>query len=97
MALIKEKMTQFGMVADYWKIGMISIDRDREEASYSINLYLNRDANSFIESKSVSLLGLEDKTEYRKYFGGSNYTSIVNACYEHAKAKVEYFKNAING
>ena len=96
MALIKEKMTQFGMVANYWRVGMISIDRHRQEASYSLELYLSKDADEFIESHSVSLLGMEDKTEYELYFNNLN-KNIIKTCYEHAKAKVDYFKTAIDG
>ena len=96
MALIKEKQTKFGVTANYWRVGMISIDRHRKEASYSLELYLSKDADEFIESHSVSLLGMEDKTEYELYFNNLN-KNIIKTCYEHAKAKVDYFKTAIDG
>ncbi len=97
MALIKEKMAQFGIPASYWRVGMISIDRHRKEASYSLNLFFDRDAEEFLETKAVSLLGIKDKTQYDEYFAGSEFDNIVQACYEHAKAKVNYFKTAIDG
>jgi len=96
MALIKEKTTSFGMTASYWRVGMISIDRNMKEASYSLILYFDRDADEFIETYAVSLLGVEDKTEYEQYFSNSNYINITTACYEHAKT-TEFFKNAIDG
>lgn len=97
MALIKEERTKIGITASYWRVGMISIDRHRKEASYSLNLFFDRDAEEFLETHSVSLLGIEDKTQYDEYFAGSEFDNIVQACYEHAKAKVDYFKTAIDG
>lgn len=96
MALIKNKVTRFGIEAGYWKVGMISKDRHMKEASYSLNLYLKKGADDFIESYTVSLLGMQDKTMYNEYFEGQKYPDIETACYEHAKKYEEFFKDAIS-
>lgn len=88
---IKEKMTQFGIPAKYWKLGMITIDRNLKEASYSLNLYISPEAPNFIDGYTVSLLGMEDKTQYNEYFEGNKYGNIYAACYEHAKNHEEFF------
>lgn len=99
MALQKNKMTDFGIEASYWKIGMVTIDRQMKEATISINLFLNKDSEKFIETYIVSsLMGKDDKKLYNKYFEYKNneYTDIYNACYMYAKENEEYFKDAID-
>lgn len=99
MALIKEKSTEFGLLASYWKIDMITIDRRMKEVSFCINLYMNKDAKNFIETYVVSqLMGKQDKTLFNQYFGEdiNNFTDIYNACYEYTKDNEEFFKDAIS-
>ncbi|HAK44056.1 MAG TPA: hypothetical protein DCM59_16905 [Clostridium sp.] len=96
MALIKNKVTRFGIEAGYWKVSMISIDRHMKEAAYSLHLYLKKGASDFIESYTVSLLGMEDKSMYLEYFEGDKYPNIYTACYEHAKTHEEFFKDAFS-
>ncbi|WP_346961235.1 hypothetical protein [Clostridium sp.] len=99
MALIKEKMTQFGIPASYWKVSMVSIDRNMKEAAFSLNLYITKDAKNFIESFTISsLMGKEDKTLYEEYFENKDgkFTDIYNICYEYAKNHEEFFKDAIS-
>lgn len=98
MALIKNKTTDFGIEANYWKVSMITIDRNLQEATFSICLYLNKNAKAFIECYSViSLLNKEDKTLFEEYFGTHNtYRDVYNACYEYVKKYEDYFKDAID-
>lgn len=97
--LIKSKMTNLGVEANYWRLSMISIDRHMKEASFSLNLYISKESyengSQFIESYNVSLLGLEDKTIYESYFETNAYTSVYDACYAYAKSHDEYFMDAI--
>lgn len=97
MAFIKEKETDFGITANYWRLSMISIDRDMKEASFSFNLYFKKGAKQFIESYVVSdFMGLEDKTLYNEYFESGKYPNLYTMCYEYAKKYVDFFKDAIS-
>lgn len=98
MALIKEKKTDFGIIASYWRLDIVTINREMQEASFALNLYLNKDSKRFIETYIItSLMGKEDKTLYNEYFESCDkYTDIYNACYEYAKVHEEYFKDAIS-
>lgn len=102
MALIKEKMTKLKIAASYWKVGMMTIDTNHKEASFSLNLYFTNDSSdvdSYVEVFSVSdMMGNEDKTLYEKYFGkGSvNYPNWQTACYMYAKENIEFFKDAVS-
>lgn len=95
MALYKEKQTEYGVNAGYWKIGMISIDKTNKEGSYSLFLYISKEATKPIESIGVSLLSMEDKTRYYECFEPED-KDIYKACYEDAKKYEEYFKDATN-
>lgn len=97
MALLKNKTTDFGVEANYWKVSMVSIDRNLKEASFSLNLYKQRGDDLFFETYTVTdLMGIEDKTNYEKYFESTEYTDIYNACYNYAKNEIEFFKDAVS-
>lgn len=100
MALIKNKMTDFGVEANYWKVNMIAIDRSRYEVSVTLNLYIVKDATQFLETISITLAEIEDReeraTRFNQYFNGSNYPNIYTACYEYAKEYIEYFSDAVS-
>lgn len=95
---IKEKMTQYGIPAKYWKVRYITIDAGMKEASFTLNLYLSPDAPTAIEDVCVSdFMGKEDKTLFDEYFGESglkNFKDAYDACYSYAQKYVEYFKDA---
>lgn len=95
MAFIKEKETDFGLTANYWKLAMITIDRNMKEASFSFNLYFKKDAKQFIDTYIVSdFMGNPDKTLYEEYFESDKYPHIFIACHDYAKKYVEFFKDA---
>ena len=48
MALIKNKMTDLGVEAGYWKVTMISVDRYMKTGSFSLALFINKGAKQFI-------------------------------------------------
>lgn len=96
MALLKEKSTNYGISAAYWRVGMITIDTHRKEACFSMFLYYDKNAKEYLESFAVTdLMGLEDKTLFDKYFKSNDYKDIYNACYGYAKENVEFFMDAI--
>lgn len=99
MALIKEKLTRFGIPASYWKVDMITIDRRMQEASFCINLYFNKDAKDYIDTHIVTvMMGNPDKTLFNQYFGEdvNGYPDIYTTCYEFAKNHEDFFKDAID-
>ena len=104
MALIKEKETKFKVKADYWKVGMMTIDTNMKEVNFSLNLYFDKESantkDAFLETYSVTeLMGIEDKTMYNKYFGedkGKTYKDWQTACYMYVKENVEFFKDAVD-
>lgn len=97
MALLKEKQTEYGVTANYWKVEMVSIDRHMKEANFSLNLYVNKDAKQFIETYTVSdLMGQQDKSKYESYFESDTYKDIYAACYAYAKDNIDYFKDAVS-
>lgn len=94
MALIKNKETNYGIEASYWRIGYVSLDRINKYGSISLNLFFNKDAKDYIDSKTVII---ETAEEYEKFFSTEalqNYKDIYHASYEFVKSKDEYFKNA---
>ncbi len=71
MALTKEFETEQGFTASYWKVEYISVDRNRREASFTLNLYLNKEkgnvVDSFIKSETITLFEniMEDSGEVK--------------------------------
>lgn len=102
MALLKEVTTKFRVKASYWKVGMLTIDTNLKEVSFSLNLYFNKesaeDQDTFLDTFSVTdLMGVSDKTMYNKYFGedkGEHYKDWQTACYNYVKDNVPFFKDA---
>ena len=94
MALIKSKQTNYGIEASYWRVGYVSLDRITKYGSISLNLFFNKDAVDYIDSKTVII---ETQEEYEQFFSAEalqNYRDIYHAAYEFVKSKDEYFKNA---
>lgn len=92
MALIKNKMTDFGIEANYWKLTMMSMDRFTMEGSFSLSLFLNKEAEKFIETYTVVIYG--DEALYNECFENATHKDVQTSCYEYAKKNVEYFKDA---
>lgn len=61
--IIKKVKTQFGIEADIWKLGYISLDRFEKYGSITMNLYLTEDAEHYIDSKT-QLIPAEKFDEY---------------------------------
>ncbi|MCW6094542.1 hypothetical protein LAV60_15330 [Clostridium sporogenes] len=93
MALIKEKITDYGVPANYWKIGMVSIDRVARNGSCSLHLYIQKGAKAFIESRAVFF----EEDKFDNYFGTDilKYKDIYTACYAYVKDNDEYFADAV--
>ena len=106
MALQKNVVTNTGITADYWKLGMITIDRNLKEFNFSLNLYISKELaskeNSFIDTKtftSVKYDGHEktnDTTTYDKYIGNNEDVNIIKQCYECAKDMDDFFQDAVD-
>lgn len=99
MALIKTKMTQFGIEAEYWKIARVSIDTTKKEICFTLNLYINKDLQEkeLDDYTFVSAIIDDFEEDYNKYFRedrGENYKDIYTACYMYAKEKIEFFLDA---
>lgn len=92
MALIKNKMTDFGIEASYWKLTMLSMDRFTKEGSFSLSLFLTKGAEKFIETYTVVIYN--DKVAYAECFENATHKDIQTSCYMYAKKNVEYFKDA---
>lgn len=104
MALLKNKITKFGIEANYWKIGMLTIDRLSKQACCSVYLYMNQQASisnpqGFVDCQTVtSLMHMDgDKAIFNQYFDGQiPYKDVYNAFYEYLKENEEYFKDAVD-
>ena len=101
MALIKSKMTDYGIEASYWKISRVAIDTIKREVSFTLNLYVSKENQSKelddYTFGSVLLDKIEFDQQYEKYFRldkGESYKDIYTACYEYAKDNIEYFGDA---
>lgn len=94
MALIKKKLTDMGIEADYWKVHMISIDRHMQNGSFSISLYGKKGAKQFIETHTVPIM--DSVTDYIECFETCGYKDIQTSCYAYAKKHIDFFKDAID-
>lgn len=64
--MIKHKvMTEFGIEAEIWKVGYISLDRVNKYGSITMCLYLTEDATQYL-SKVTEIIF--DATEFDTYF-----------------------------
>ena len=64
--MIKKKViTEFGVEADIWKIGYISLDRINKYGSITVCLYVNENAKQYIHSITEPILSSE---LFDKYF-----------------------------
>lgn len=101
MALIKNKLTQYGVAANYWKISRIAIDTIKKEVVFTLNLYASKE-NQAIELEDYTFASVLMTTEefeplYEKYFRedkGQTYKDIYTACYVYAKENIEFFADA---
>lgn len=99
MALIKEIDTEYGIPASYWKIGMLSVDRNRKEANFTLYLYVKKGESKPISEFVVTLFGMENGEEvFDKYFENTQpeFFNIYKSCYLLAKNEVEFFADALD-
>ena len=108
MALKKEITTKQGFNADYWKIGLICVDRNMKSFNFTLNLYLSKEQasvkDSFIDSRVYSSElyvnnghdKVDDTTVYDKYIGENEDINIIEQCYLCAKKQDEFFRDAID-
>lgn len=94
MALIKKEDTRLGLQAEYWKVGVFTSDRLKQEGSYCLMLFFDKDAKEFIDTKVVCLNTEDDKERYNKIFELGE--DVVHRCYEDAKENDAYFADAID-
>ena len=94
MALIKNEMTKYGVEGEYWKMGSFTFDRIKVEGAYTLMLYFNKGAKSYIECKTIPLYGAACFGRIRAILGAGS--DIVHACYEDAKKYSEYFRDALD-
>lgn len=102
MAIIKEIINIDGFSADYWKLGMLTVDRNLKEATFSFNLYYSKDdatnnSNGFKDSYCVSsLMCKSDKTLYYEFFENPDIPNWKQACYKYAMQHEEFFKDGVS-
>ena len=64
--MIKHKvMTEFGIEAEIWKVGYISLDRVNKYGSITMCLYLTEDATQYLSKVTEVILSAE---EFDMYF-----------------------------
>lgn len=96
MALIKPTTTGYGIVADYWRIETITIDKKMREASFILFLYLNKEATNNFDYRVITITDKANKDElFKKYFSERvEFTDIYNSCYTCAKELDDFFADA---
>lgn len=100
MALIKNKMTEYGVEAEYWRISRFTVDTVHKEVFFTLALYLNKTSYKELDEYTFASTILDKETfeaDYNKYFRkdkGRAYKDIYTACYMYAKDNIEYFKDA---
>lgn len=92
MALSKDKLTIVGVLASYWRLGNIEINRSSRFARLKFGLFYDSSVNIPLETRSV----LIDTVLYDKYFKDekAKYDNIYQACYMCAKETDEFFADA---
>ena len=94
MALIKEKMTKFGMPCSYWKITYISLDNINKYGNVSLGLFYNETSTSYVDYYT-ELIDTPEK--YNNYFSAtalSHYKNIYEAGYDFIQTFSDFFKDA---
>ena len=94
MALIKENL-DYGILANYWKVININLDTISKTGFICIALYVIKDANKFLETKTLNVY----VDMFDKYFSKDNivnYDDIYAASYYCIKENLEYFEDAID-
>ena len=63
--MIKHKvMTEYGVEAEIWKVGYISLDRVNKYGSITMCLYLTEDATQYLTNVTEVILSAEDFDTY---------------------------------
>lgn len=86
----KEYMTDYGVKADIWKLGYVSLDRFNKYGSVTMCLYLNKEATKYIHS---IVEPITEPEVFDKYFESEK--DIYQACEEFMIDNSEFFKEGI--
>lgn len=89
MLLIKDTLTEYGVSADIWRVGLCTFDTIRKEGSYSLMLFITMDAENFVATETISLNELIDKTRYDTIFNHPE--GIIAGCINDAITNVDMF------
>ena len=95
MALIKTKITRYGVPCSYWRIGYISIDKNERYGNVSVNLFYDKNATQPMDYYTEVI---DTKEKWDNYFSAtalSHYKDIYEAGYDFILAYSEYFKDAV--
>lgn len=89
--MIKKKyMTDYGVEANIWKLGYISLDRFNKYGSVTMCLYLNEEATKYIHS---IVEPITDTEVFDKYFESGK--DIYLACEEFMVDNNDFFKGGV--
>ena len=86
----KKHMTDFGIEADIWKVGYISLDRVNKYGSIGMCLYVTEDASQYIVSVFEPILS---KETFDKYF--ENGGDIIENSEKFMLENNEFFKEKV--
>ena len=68
--MIKHKiMTEYGIEAEIWKVGYISLDRVNKYGSITMCLYLSEEATQYLTKVTEVIINKEDFDTYFEYGG----------------------------
>ena len=104
MALIKNKTLDTGATINYWRVDMFCKNKGQKRVNFALMGYHSKEIadnnpNAFIECIGVNDLmdsSSENKELFNYYFNSNNYEDLETACYEYAKAYIDFFKDAVD-
>lgn len=100
MALLtKDKINQFGVIEEYWRILSININLQYKYCDVTLGAYANQETRENdkepMNIKKVRAKWSED--EFEKYFSPrTKSNNIYEQAYQYIKNKDEYFKDSID-
>lgn len=103
MALLtKDKINQFGVQEEYWRILSINLNLQYQYCDITLGAYVSAEArNSECEPMNIKKVRAKwDEVEFLRHFTAramdADGINIYNRAYEYVKIKDEYFKDAID-
>lgn len=85
----KRTMTDYGIEAETWKLGYISLDRVAKYGSITMNLYVSEEAKTYIKSVVEPI----KEEVFDKYFETET-NDFYNQCEKFMLEQCEFFKDA---